>query len=138
MNTKKDKMLEKSQQQLLRVAMLKQRYAHIIVKSQQQVLGDAYDEEEMKKKAALWDKQLQEQKDNSKRKRDEDRKAARIAIESIKRTVSFGDDLQAERDFLTIIGCRSRWYELLLCVPNNLLEVITHTTLSQPQVYVMV
>ncbi|KAG5626343.1 hypothetical protein H5410_011561 [Solanum commersonii] len=101
-------MLEKSQQQLLRVAMLKQRYAHIIVKSQQQVLGDAYDEEEMKKKAALWDKQLQEQKDNSKRKRDEDRKAARIAIESIKRTVSFGDDLQAERDFLTIIGCRSR------------------------------
>ncbi|KAH0731480.1 hypothetical protein KY289_002668 [Solanum tuberosum] len=109
MNTEKDKMLEKSQQQLLRAAMLKKRYAHIIVKSQQEVLGDAYDEEEMKKKAALWDKQLQEEKANSKRERDKDRKAARIAIESIKRTVSFGDDLQAKRDFLTIIGCRGRW-----------------------------
>lgn len=91
---------------VLRAAMLKKRYANVIFKSQQQVLGEAYDGEEMKKKADLWEKQMQEEKANSKRERD--RKAARIAIKSIKRTVNFDDGLQAERDLLTIIGATSR------------------------------
>ncbi|KAK6804807.1 hypothetical protein RDI58_002591 [Solanum bulbocastanum] len=96
---------------ILRAAMLKKRFANVIMKSQKQVLGKAYDEKKMKKEAALWDKQLQEEKVKS---RESERKAARIAIESIKRTVNFGDDLQAERDFLTIIGCRSRCVALVM------------------------
>ncbi|KAK4739084.1 hypothetical protein R3W88_002781 [Solanum pinnatisectum] len=96
---------------VLRAAMLKKRYAKVIFKSQQQVLGEAFDEEEMKKRAESWEKQVQEEKPNSKRERN--RKKAWIAIESIKRTVNFGDDLQAERDFLTIIGCPSRWIAIM-------------------------
>ncbi|KAK6803520.1 hypothetical protein RDI58_001304 [Solanum bulbocastanum] len=86
----------------LRVAMLKKRYAILILKSQQEVLVEASDGENMKKKAKLCDEQLEEDKSNSQLERD--RKAARIAIESIKRTVNFDDALQAERDFLAIIG----------------------------------
>ncbi|KAK4739106.1 hypothetical protein R3W88_002803 [Solanum pinnatisectum] len=59
----------------------------------------------MKKKAESWEKQVQEEKSNSKRERD--RKKARMAIESIKKTVNFGDALQAERDLLVIIGATS-------------------------------
>ncbi|KAH0765630.1 hypothetical protein KY285_001501 [Solanum tuberosum] len=53
---------------------------------EQEVLGE--NGEERKKKAKLWEKELQEV--NLQRERD--RKAARIAIESIKRTVTFDDD----------------------------------------------
>ncbi|WMV10259.1 hypothetical protein MTR67_003644 [Solanum verrucosum] len=87
--------------------MLKKRYANVILKSQQQVLGKAFDGEKMKKKAKLCEKQLQEEKPKSQLERD--RKAARIAIESIHRTVHFDDALQAERDFLAIIGATSPW-----------------------------
>ncbi|WMV09375.1 hypothetical protein MTR67_002760 [Solanum verrucosum] len=87
--------------------MLKKRYANLIFKSQQQILGEASDGEKMKKKAKLCEKQLEEDKSNSQLKRD--RKEARIAIESIKRTVHFDDGLHAERDFLAIIGATSCW-----------------------------
>ncbi|KAK6803519.1 hypothetical protein RDI58_001303 [Solanum bulbocastanum] len=63
--------------------------------------------EKMKKKAKLCEKQLREEKPNSQLERD--RKAARIAIESIKRTVHFDDALHAEREFLAIIGATSSW-----------------------------
>ncbi|KAK4379095.1 hypothetical protein RND71_000957 [Anisodus tanguticus] len=55
------KELEKDNK-ILRAAMLKKRYANVIIKSQQQILGEAFDGEEMKKKAMLWEKQLQEEK----------------------------------------------------------------------------
>ncbi|KAH0726708.1 hypothetical protein KY284_002573 [Solanum tuberosum] len=90
---------------VLRAALLKKRYANVIFKSQQQVLGEAFDEKEMKKKAESWEKQVQEEKSNSKWERD--RKKARMAIESIKRTVNFDDALQVERDLLVIIGATS-------------------------------
>ncbi|KAG5628117.1 hypothetical protein H5410_013335 [Solanum commersonii] len=91
----------------LRAAMLKKRYANVILKSQQQVLGKAFDGEKMKKKAKLCEKQLQEEKPKSQLERD--RKAARITIESIHGTVHFDDALQAERDFLAIISATSPW-----------------------------
>ncbi|KAL3328346.1 hypothetical protein AABB24_035805, partial [Solanum stoloniferum] len=90
---------------ILRAAMLKKRYANVIMKSQKQVLGKAFDEKNMKKKAALWEKQLQEEKVKL---REKDREAARIAIASIKRTVNFGDGLEAERDLMSIIGAPNR------------------------------
>ncbi|KAG5601257.1 hypothetical protein H5410_032627 [Solanum commersonii] len=40
---------------------------------------------------------------------DRDRKATRISIASIKRTVEFDDAIQAERDFLAIIGAKNPW-----------------------------
>ncbi|WMV09374.1 hypothetical protein MTR67_002759 [Solanum verrucosum] len=61
--------------------MLKKCYANVILKSQQ-VLGKAFDGEKMKKNAKFCEKQSQEQKPYSQLERD--RKAARIAIESIK------------------------------------------------------
>ncbi|KAH0730185.1 hypothetical protein KY285_001129 [Solanum tuberosum] len=73
----------------LRDAMLKKHYANLIFKSQQQILGEVSDGENMKKKVKLCEKQLEEDKSNSQLKRN--RKAARIAIESIKRTVHFDD-----------------------------------------------
>ncbi|KAJ8573010.1 hypothetical protein K7X08_009521 [Anisodus acutangulus] len=88
------KELEKDNK-ILRAAMSKKRYANVTIKSQQQILGEAFDGEEMKKKAMLWEKQLQEEKAKSLRQKD--REAARIAIASIKRTVDFDDGLQAER-----------------------------------------
>ncbi|KAK6803521.1 hypothetical protein RDI58_001305 [Solanum bulbocastanum] len=88
-------------------AMLKKRYANVILKSQQEVLGKAFNGEKMKKKAKLCEKQLQEEKPKSQLERD--RKAARIAIESFKRTVHFDDALQAERDFLAIIDATNPW-----------------------------
>ncbi|KAH0725783.1 hypothetical protein KY284_001648 [Solanum tuberosum] len=91
----------------LRAAMLKKRYANLILKSQQEVLDEVSDEEKMKKKAKLCENQLEEDKSSSQL--EGDRKAARIAIESIKRTVHFDDALQAERDFLAIIGATSCW-----------------------------
>ncbi|KAH0633612.1 hypothetical protein KY284_036398 [Solanum tuberosum] len=90
---------------ILRAAMLKKRYANVIMKSQKQVLGKAFSEKKMKKKAALWEKQLEEEKVKL---REKDREAARIAIASIKRTVYFGDGLEAERDFMSIVGAPNR------------------------------
>ncbi|KAG5632107.1 hypothetical protein H5410_003824 [Solanum commersonii] len=88
----------------LRAAMLKKRYANVILKSQQ-VLGKAFNGEKMKKKAKFCEKQSQEQKPYSQLERD--RKAARIAIDA--RTVHFDDGLQAEREFMAIIGATSSW-----------------------------
>ncbi|KAG5586808.1 hypothetical protein H5410_047247 [Solanum commersonii] len=85
--------------------MLKKRYANVIMKSQKQVLGKAFSEKKMKKKAALWEKQLEDEKVKLRKK---DREAARIAIASIKRTVYFGDGLEAERDFMSIVGAPNR------------------------------
>ncbi|KAJ8572981.1 hypothetical protein K7X08_009492 [Anisodus acutangulus] len=95
---------------ILRAAMLKKRFADMIIKSQQQVLGKTFDGEKMKKKkkTELWEKQLQEEEAESQRERD--REAARIAIASIKRTVVFDDGLQAERDLLAIIGATNSLY----------------------------
>ncbi|KAK4379058.1 hypothetical protein RND71_000920 [Anisodus tanguticus] len=94
---------------ILRAAMLKKRFADMIIKSQQQVLGKAFDGEKMKKKKTeLWEKQLQEEKAKSQRERD--REAARIAIATIKRTVVFDDGLQPERDLLAIIGTTNSLY----------------------------
>ncbi|TMX02213.1 hypothetical protein EJD97_022347 [Solanum chilense] len=90
-----------------RASMLKKRYANVILKSQQEILGKAFYGEKMKKKAKLCGKQLQEEKPKSQLERD--RKASRIAIESIKRTVHFDDALQAEREFLSIIGATNIW-----------------------------
>ena len=91
----------------LRAAMLKKHYADLILKSQQEVLRKASNEEKMKKKAKLCEEQLEKDISNSQLERD--RKAARIAIESIKRTVHFDDALQAEREFLAIIGATNIW-----------------------------
>ncbi|KAJ8529385.1 hypothetical protein K7X08_036220 [Anisodus acutangulus] len=77
------KELEKDNK-IIRAAMLKKRFAVMIIKSQQQVLGKAFDGEKMKKKAELWEKQLQEEKTKSQRQKD--REAAPIAIAIIKRT----------------------------------------------------
>ncbi|KAK6780393.1 hypothetical protein RDI58_022577 [Solanum bulbocastanum] len=98
---------------ILRAAMLKKRYANVIMKSQKQVLGKAFDEKNMKKKAALWEKQLHEEKVKLREKdrvklREKDREVAQIAIASIKRTVNFGDGLEAERDLMSIIGAPNR------------------------------
>ncbi|KAG5630019.1 hypothetical protein H5410_001736 [Solanum commersonii] len=49
----------------LRAAMLKNRYANVIFKSQQEVHGEAFDGANMKKKYKLWEKKLQEEKPNS-------------------------------------------------------------------------
>ncbi|OIT29768.1 hypothetical protein A4A49_51973 [Nicotiana attenuata] len=84
------KELEKTNKEL-RATTLKKRYASVILKSQQQVFGKVFNEKEMKKKTELWEKQLREKKAKSQRQRD--REAARIAIESIKRTVDFDDDM---------------------------------------------
>ncbi|KAG5626392.1 hypothetical protein H5410_011610 [Solanum commersonii] len=65
---------------ILRAAMLKKRYANVMMKSQ---------------------KQLEEEKIKS-------REAARIAIASVKRTVNFGNGLQAERDLMFIIVAPNR------------------------------
>uniref|UniRef100_K4B0E5 Uncharacterized protein n=1 Tax=Solanum lycopersicum TaxID=4081 RepID=K4B0E5_SOLLC len=89
---------------VLREAKLKQRYCNMIVKSQKQILGDSYDEEEMEKKVRSWERELREDKEEKAKSREKDREAARIAIASMKRTVYFDDALQAERDFLAIIG----------------------------------
>lgn len=83
------------------------RYANVILKSQQNVLGKVFNEKEMKKKTKLWEKQLREEKAKSQRQRD--REAARIAIESIIRTVDFDDDMQAERELSMIMGATSSW-----------------------------
>ncbi|KAJ8573014.1 hypothetical protein K7X08_009525 [Anisodus acutangulus] len=80
------KELEKDNK-ILRAAMLKERYANVIIKSQQQILGEAFNGEDKKKKVKLWEKQLQ-----AKSQRQKDREAAQIAIASIKRTVDFEDD----------------------------------------------
>ncbi|KAK4718711.1 hypothetical protein R3W88_017049 [Solanum pinnatisectum] len=85
---------------IIRAAMLKIQYADVIFKSQQQILGEAFDEKEMKKQVELWKAQLQEEKV---------KEAARIAIASIKRTIEFDDAIQAERDFLTIIDAKNPW-----------------------------
>ncbi|KAK4379057.1 hypothetical protein RND71_000919 [Anisodus tanguticus] len=98
------KELEKDNK-ILRTAMLKTRYADMIIKSQQ-VLGKAFDGEKMTKKAEVLQKKLLEEKPKLQRQRD--REAARIAIASIKRTLDFDDGLQAERDLLAIIGATSR------------------------------
>jgi len=50
--TKNDKITLEKDNKILRAAMLKKRYANMIMKSQQ-VLGEVFDEEETKKKAAL-------------------------------------------------------------------------------------
>ena len=47
----------------LRAAMLKKRYANVILKCQQQVLGKAFDGEKMKN-TKMREKQLHEQKPN--------------------------------------------------------------------------
>ena len=89
----------------LRAVMLKKRYANVIMKSQKQVLGKAFDEKKMKKKASLWEKQLQQEKVML---REREREAARIAIASMKRTVNFDDGLEAERDLMFMIGAPNR------------------------------
>lgn len=104
------KTLEKDNK-IIRAAMLKIRYADVIFKSQQQLLGKAFDKKEMKKKVELWKAQLQEEKAKSHRQRDidRDRERARIAIASIKRTVEFDDVIQAERDLLAFNDATNRW-----------------------------
>ncbi|WMV26716.1 hypothetical protein MTR67_020101 [Solanum verrucosum] len=67
-----------------------------------QILDKAFDGEEMKKKKKKKLRYLQEEKAKSKLKKD--REAARIAIASMKRMVNFGDAIQAEIEFLTMIG----------------------------------
>ncbi|TMW90871.1 hypothetical protein EJD97_015103, partial [Solanum chilense] len=72
-----------------------------------QILDKEIDGEEKKKKkrVTFCEEQLlylQEEKAKSKLKKE--REAARIAIASMKRIVSFGDDIQAEIEFLTMIG----------------------------------
>ncbi|KAH0749037.1 hypothetical protein KY290_028269 [Solanum tuberosum] len=96
---------------IIRAAMLKIQSDDVIFKSQQQILGEAFDEKEMKKQVELWKTQLQEEKVKSHQEgnRDRDREATRIAIASIKRTVEFDDAIQAERDFLAIIGTKNPW-----------------------------
>ncbi|WMV11762.1 hypothetical protein MTR67_005147 [Solanum verrucosum] len=91
---------------ILREAKLKQRYSKMIIKSQKQILGEAYDQEEMDKKVCSWEKELREDKEKKAKSRKKVREAARIAIASMKRTVHFDDALQVERDFLAIIGSR--------------------------------
>jgi len=71
---------------ILRTAMLKKDDVDVIIKSQQQILGEAFDGKEKAKS------------------RERDREAARIAIASIKRTVNFDDGFQAERDLMSILG----------------------------------
>ncbi|KAH0714918.1 hypothetical protein KY284_007823 [Solanum tuberosum] len=59
----------------------------VIIKSQQQILGEAFDGKEKAKS------------------RERDREAARIAIASIKRTVNFDEyGFQAERELMSILG----------------------------------
>ncbi|KAH0679607.1 hypothetical protein KY285_011843 [Solanum tuberosum] len=58
----------------------------MILKSQEQILGEAFDGKEKAKS------------------RERDREAARIAISSIKRTVNFDDGFLAERELLAIMG----------------------------------
>nr|XP_009765616.1 PREDICTED: transcription factor GTE11-like isoform X1 [Nicotiana sylvestris] len=142
------KELEKDDNKKLRAAMLKQRYADMILKSQQQVVGKELEEKEISMKKNLWEKQFQEAIAKSQRKRE--RMAARFAIENIRRTVDFDDNLQAERDFLIMTGgatsyClfyRSAVYSdvnSFFCVCwRSVGGYYTHFALSQPQVYVMV
>lgn len=78
-----------------RSAKLKKRYIDMMLKCQQQVL--IFNENEMKKKTKLcetYESLCQRQKE---------REDARVAIESVKQTIHFSDDLQAEREFLKII-----------------------------------
>lgn len=66
---------------------------------------DGEEKKKKKKKVTFCEEQLlylQEEKAKSKLKKE--REAARIAIASMKRIVSFGDDIQAEIEFLTMIG----------------------------------
>ncbi|KAH0776366.1 hypothetical protein KY290_007777 [Solanum tuberosum] len=66
--------------------MLKMDDVDVIIKSQQQILGEAFDGKEKAKS------------------RERDREAARIVIASIKRTVNFDDGFQAERELMSILG----------------------------------
>ncbi|XP_075095745.1 uncharacterized protein LOC107798827 [Nicotiana tabacum] len=120
------KELEKDDNKKLRAAMLKQRYADLILKSQQQEL------DEKEKKTDLWEKRFQEALAKSQRKRE--RMAARFAIDKIKRTVDFDDNLQAERDFLIMTGGATSYWSAVYSDVNSfflyagdLLEVITYT-----------
>ncbi|XP_075094545.1 uncharacterized protein LOC142173282 [Nicotiana tabacum] len=136
------KELEKDDNKKLRAAMLKQRYADLILKSQQQEL------DEKEKKTDLWEKRFQEALAKSQRKRE--RMAARFAIDKIKRTVDFDDNLQAERDFLIMTGGATSYclfYRSAVYSDVNSFFFVcwrsvggyyTHFALSQPQVYVMV
>jgi len=58
----------------------------MILNSQEQILGEAFDGKEKAKS------------------RERDREAARISIASIKRTVNFDDGFLAERELLAIMG----------------------------------
>ncbi|KAG5601258.1 hypothetical protein H5410_032628 [Solanum commersonii] len=95
------KMLEKDNK-LIRAAMLKIRYADLIFKAQQQISGKAIGKKEMKKKAKLWEAQLQKEKVKSHR--EKAREEARTVTANIKKTVEFGDSIQVENDFLAMIG----------------------------------
>lgn len=95
------KTLEKHNK-IIRAAILKIRFADLIFKFEQQILGIAFDEEEMKKKVELWNLQLQEEKVlQRKREIARLREEARNATTSMKRTVEFNDADQPERDLKT-------------------------------------
>ncbi|KAK4376854.1 hypothetical protein RND71_003150 [Anisodus tanguticus] len=93
--------MEKDNKQT-RAAMLNKRFANVIFKSEQQLLlGNEFEEQQIKKK-----KENQLREENLKvelmksTQRQREREAARIAIERIKRTVDFDDSLKAERELL--------------------------------------
>ncbi|KAF3639139.1 hypothetical protein T459_27314 [Capsicum annuum] len=88
-----------------RATMLKKRFANIIIKSEQIISCKDFEEEKMKKKKEDWEKQFQElEKGKLMRQRQREREAARITVQSIKRTVEFDDGLKAEREFLMMIS----------------------------------
>ena len=66
--------------------MLKKDNVDVIMKSQQQILGEAFDGKD-KAKSRGWD-----------------REATRITIANIKKTVNFDDCFQAERDLMSILS----------------------------------
>ncbi|KAG5600159.1 hypothetical protein H5410_031529 [Solanum commersonii] len=90
------KTLEKDNKIIL-AAMLKIRYANLIFKSQQQILGKAIDKKEMKKKVELWEAQLQEEKAKSHRERV--REEARIAIVASKEQLNLTIVFKPKRIF---------------------------------------
>ncbi|OIS96020.1 hypothetical protein A4A49_58523 [Nicotiana attenuata] len=95
-----DMLLEKDEKQL-RAMMLKNRFANIIFKSEQQLLGKDFDEQLLMKQKVQLREEIK--KAELKKQRQREREAARIAIESIKRTVNFDDGLNAERELLMLI-----------------------------------
>ncbi|XP_056689587.1 uncharacterized protein [Spinacia oleracea] len=102
----KDIAIELSPSKMLRVAQLKSRFAETILKAQRYTSlqqGDKTIGQEDKESAAILNEESE-----IKRKRQEAREEARMAIRKVEQSVNFEDNFQVMKDFEALIGAPSR------------------------------